>query len=90
MIGQLIGTPQGRVAGAAPGDRGQRKVVGASRIVCGCCIRRRMGLGLRTAFTGSTGCGVVRGGRGGRVRRRTMRVMKVQVMWASLWEMSRS
>lgn len=26
------------------------------------------------AFTGSTGCGVVRGGRGGRVRRRNMRV----------------
>lgn len=68
---------------------GQRKALGASRIVCG-CIRMRLGLGLSAVFTGSTGCGAARGGRGGRVRRRAMRVMKVHMMWTSLWEMSRS
>ncbi|MFF2964088.1 hypothetical protein ACFVT1_35540 [Streptomyces sp. NPDC057963] len=68
---------------------GQRKAVKSSRIVR-VCFRMRMGAGPMTAFTGSTRWGSERGGRGGRVRRRAMRVMKVQVMWASLWEMSRS
>jgi hypothetical protein len=49
----------------------QLRAAGARRMVCD-FFRRRMGLGLLTAFTGSTGCGVVRGGR---VRRRAMSVM---------------